>query len=192
MGPPGLDGDPPEALEPLMMLAALGQVVLKNVAVQVKTSGSGTYTPTTNMQSVLVICVGGGGGTPAETAADAAISGGGGGGAAIKLFSAATIAGGQPYTVGASSTAGGNTSGLGTGNALLQATGGGIGASTGNSTSARVKGGAGGVGTLGDLNLVGEGGKTGVTATTTVGSGGSSARLLAPEREGYQEEWAEH
>src|SRR3990167_8950254 len=143
--------------------------LLSNVVIQVILTGTTTYTPTTGMTKVLVICVGGGGGTPAETAADAAVSGGGGGGCAIKLFTAADIGASKTCAIGASSTGAGNTSGLGTANALLQATGGGIGVSTGNSTAAMVRGGIGGVGTLGDVNLKGTGGMPGVTASTSMG-----------------------
>ena len=60
-------------------LSAFAPLTVSDVAVQVKTVGSGTYTPTTGMKKVLVICVGGGGGAPAETSADGAVSGGGGG-----------------------------------------------------------------------------------------------------------------
>lgn len=153
-------------------------LLVSNVVVQTKTAGSDTYTPTSGMKKVLVICVGGGGGTPAETVADAAISGGGGGGAAIKLFDAATIGASQAYTVAATSTSGGNTSGLGTANALLQATGGEIGASTGLATAAMVRGGGGGVGTNGDLNLKGAGGGPGITTTTAIGCGGNGGDSL--------------
>jgi len=151
----------------------------KNVVVQVKTVGTGTYTPTAGMVKVLVICVGGGGGSPAENAADAAVSGGGGGGCAIKLFTAAEIGAGQTYLVAATSTGAGNSSGLGTANALLLATGGAIGVSTGLSTTVGVgaKGGLGGVGTLGDLNIRGGSGSRGTvfsTANARGGDGGDS------------------
>ena len=150
-----------------------GANAITQVVVQVKTSGSGTYTPTTGMKYVLVICVGGGGGAPAATGADEAVSGGGGGGTAIELFTAATIGGSQTYVVGASSTTTGNTSGLGTANALLQATGGGAGVATGNATAAMRQGGIGGVGTLGDINMNGTGGGTGITTSTAIGCGGN-------------------
>lgn len=145
---------------------------LKQVSVQVKTSGSGTYTPTTGTQYVLVICVGGGGGAAAATGADEAVSGGGGGGTAIELYTVAAATG-QPYVVAATSTGAGNTSGFGTANALLQATGGGAGTATGNSTASMVRGGAGGVGTLGDINMTGQGGSPGITLTTAIGCGGN-------------------
>lgn len=154
-------------------LANLFTLAVSNVTVQVKTSGSGTYTPTAGMRKVLVICVGGGGGAPAATGVDEAVSGGGGGGTAIKLFAAADIGASKVYVVAATSTTTGNTSGFGVANALLQATGGGPGVATGNSTAAMVRGGIGGVGTLGDLNLTGGGGDAGVTTTTAIGNGGN-------------------
>ncbi|MEK7112181.1 MAG: hypothetical protein AAB875_02535, partial [Patescibacteria group bacterium] len=111
--------------------ASLLTLAVSNVVVQTLTAGTTTYTPTALMKKVLVICVGGGGGTPADTVADFAVSGGGGGGCAIKLFTAADIGVSKACVIGAASTGTGNTSGLGTANALLQATGGGIGVSTG-------------------------------------------------------------
>lgn len=156
-----------------MTIASLLTLAVSNVVVQTLTAGTTTYTPTALMKKVLVICVGGGGGTPAETAADAAVSGGGGGGCAIKLFTAADIGASKACVIGAASTGAGNTSGLGAANNLLQATGGGIGVSTGNSTAAMVQGGIGGVGTLGDLNLKGTGGGPGITTTTAIGCGGT-------------------
>src|SRR3990167_726517 len=135
-----------------MTIASLLTLAVSNVVVQTILAGTTTYTPTALMKKCLVICVGGGGG-----------------GCAIKLFTAADIGASKTCVVGASSTGAGNTSGLGTANALLQATGGGIGVSTGNSTAAMVRGGIGGVGTLGDVNLKGTGGMPGVTASTSMG-----------------------
>ena len=54
--------------------------VLSNVVVQVKTVGSGTYTPTTGMKKVLAIAVGGGGAGAGGINTDSAGGGGGGGG----------------------------------------------------------------------------------------------------------------
>src|SRR3990167_6874106 len=152
--------------------------LLSNVVIQVILTGTTTYTPTAGMTKVLIICIGGGGGCPAETAADAAVSGGGGGGCAIKLFTAADIGVSKTCLIGAASTGAGNNSGLGTANALLQATGGAIGVSTGNSTAAMVRGGIGGVGTLGDLNINGEGGGPGITTTTAIGCGGNGGNSV--------------
>lgn len=154
-------------------LADLFKLVMTNVVVQVKTDSSGTYTPTAGMKKVLVICQAGGGGAPAATGADEAVSGGGGGGTAIKLFSAATIGASQAYAVGQTSTSGGNASSLGTAGALLSATGGAVGVATGNSTGAFVKGGQGGIGSNGDLNLRGGSGMHGITFSTSLGCGGN-------------------
>lgn len=146
---------------------------IQNVAVQVITAGTTTYTPTGGMKKCLVICVGGGGGAAAATAADDAQSGGGGGGCAIRLFTAAEIGASQTCVVGAASNTTGNTSGLGTANALLQATGGAAGAAQGNLTVGIVAGGAGGVGTLGDININGGAGGPGLTLSTSYGIGGT-------------------
>lgn len=163
-----------------LAISALLALAMTNVVVQVKTAGSGTYTPTSGMKKVLVICVGGGGGSPAETVADAAVSGGGGGGAAIKLFDAATIGASQAYTVAATSTGAGNTSGLGTANALLQATGGAVGVSTGLTTTVGVgaRGGQGGIGTLGDLNIRGGSGGRGTVYSTANAEGGNGGNSI--------------
>lgn len=169
----GVDGE-----DGIIQLVKLLSIVLGNIVVQVKTSGSGTYTPSTNMKAVLVICIGGGGGNPGSTTADIAFSGGGGGGCAIKLFTAAEIGTSQPYAVGAVSTTTGNNSGLGTANALLQATGGGAGVITAASNNAFSRGGIGGVGTLGDLNINGEGGSHGHTISATVGIGGNGGNSV--------------
>lgn len=161
----------------------------KNVVVQVKTSGTGTYTPTAGMLKVLVICVGGGGGCPAQPATDGKVSGGGGGGTAIKLFTAAEIGASQPYAVGAAASGvAGNTSGLGTANALLQATGGGVGVIFASTTvGVGEKGGLGGIGTLGDLNIQGgPGGRaTAYGAATGCGGNGGDSFLGAGGRLGH-------
>jgi hypothetical protein len=168
-----VDAPSGSAITQKLTLANLLTLFVSNVVVQVKTSGTGTYTPTALMKKVLVICVGGGGGVPSENANDAAISGGGGGGTAIKLFTAAEIGGSKSYTVGAASTGAGNNSFLGAGGSeILLATGGGIGVSTGNSAGAAVRGGQGGIGSLGDLNFRGDSGDAGVTVSTTFGWGG--------------------
>src|SRR5688572_24582090 len=52
---------------------------MSTVVVQVKTVGSGTYTPTTGMKKVLAIGVAGGGGGAGGINTDSAGGGGGGG-----------------------------------------------------------------------------------------------------------------
>lgn len=144
-------------------------------ATQVLTSSSGTYTPTSGMVYVLAVAVGGGGGAPAETGADAAVGGGGAGGTAIKLFDAATIGASQPYAVGAASSGAGNSTTLGSAGALLSATGGAVGVSTGNTTTVGTarKGGQGGIGSSGDLNIRGGSGTPGIVYSTSNGVGGN-------------------
>ena len=145
-----------------------------NVSIQVFTA-SGIYTPSSGMKACLVICQGGGGGAPAETGADAAVSGGGGGGCAIKLCSAALLGASQPVTVAIASSAAGNPSTFGGSPDILHATGGGVGASTGNTTTVGLsaKGGLGGIGSGGDINLRGGSGEPGTVFSTSNGRGGS-------------------
>lgn len=144
---------------------------ITSVSVQTFTA-SGTYTPSTGMVSCLVICVGGGGAGAGGIATDAAGGGGGGGGTAIKLVDAATVGASQSVTVAATSTGAGNSSSFG---AILSATGGGVGATTGTSTTVGVNaaGGAGGVGSGGDLNLTGSPGDRGIIFSTNNGIGGT-------------------
>lgn len=160
-------------------IADLLKLTVRNVVIQVLTSSSGTYTPTAGMKKVLAIAVGGGGGSPAETGADAATGGGGGGGAAIRLLTAAQIGASKAYTVGQSSTGAGNSTTLDSGT-LLQATGGGVGASTGNSTTLGVqaKGGQGGIGSNGDINIRGGSGGPGVIYSTSQGQGGMGGNSI--------------
>lgn len=160
------------------LLTLLQGTLFRQVAIQVKTDTSGTYTPTSGMKYVLGIAVGGGGGAPADTTADVAVSGGGGGGAAIRLMSASDIGASKAYVVGQSSTSGGNTTGLGVANALLQATGGAVGVSTGNSTGAIAKGGQGGIGSNGDVNIRGGSGTHGITLSTSLGCGGNGGNSI--------------
>ena len=112
------------------------------------------------------------------TAADEASGGGGGGGTAIELFTAATIGASKLYVAGAGAAAAGtgSTSRLGAvGSELIQATGGGPGLATGNTTTVGVQaaGGAGGAGSLGNLNIQGQPGMRAVIYSTTHGCGGA-------------------
>jgi hypothetical protein len=106
---------------------------------------SGTYTPSANMQFVMVILTGGGGGSGGVAGGAAgsfgASGGGGSGEVGIGFYSAATIGASQSYTIGAAGSAGS--------------------ASAGN-------GGAGGTSTFGSLISVG-GGSGGSGSTSTVG-----------------------
>jgi trimeric autotransporter adhesin len=138
------------ALGPTTGAAAPTGTAVATVTVQTFTA-TGAYTPHAGLIYCTVEVVGSGGG-----------GGGGGGGYARKTFPAATCSGFA--TVGAVGTAGANTGTAGGaggtscfstltacgGTINLQATGGAGGSAP--VTGQRVKGGAGGVGTLGDLN----------------------------------------
>lgn len=129
--------------------------------VQVFTSGSGAYIPTSGIvyAKVTVVGAGGGGGTSASGG-----GGGGGGGLSMGYVSAAVIGSGLSYSVGsggAIATAGGTSSFGGT---LMQATGGSAGA-----TGAPGAGGAGGVGSGG--NIVNSTGSPGFFGFTYAGVG---------------------
>lgn len=160
-------------------IAELLKLAVRNVVIQVLTSSSGTYTPTAGMKKVLAIAVGGGGGAPAATGADEAVSGGGGGGAAIRLLTAAQIGASKAYAVGQTSTSGGNSTTLDSGT-LLQATGGAVGVATGNSTTlgTQAKGGQGGIGSNGDINIRGGSGGPGTIFSTSQGQGGMGGNSI--------------
>lgn len=148
----------------------IATLFLSNAVVQILTSASGTYTPTTGMKKCLMIAVGPGGDGAAVTAADDAGGGGGGGGCAIKLFTAADIGASKAYTVGQST---GNNTTLNT--TTLVANSGANGAATGNSVVLGFSsaGGAGGTASGGDLNIPGEPGRRSIIYSTTHGSGGA-------------------
>jgi hypothetical protein len=150
-------------------LANLLTLFVSNVTVQILTSASATYTPTTGMKKALVIAVGPGGNGAAITLADEASGGGGGGGTVIKLFSAADVGASKPYTVGQSS--GNNTTWNTT---TLVAGSGSNGSATGNTTTIGVgaAGGAGGTATGGDLNIPGEAGYRALIYSINHGCGG--------------------
>jgi hypothetical protein len=151
-------------------------MALGSVTFQVLTAASGTYTPTASMAQVLALLVGGGAGGAAATATDEAGGGGGAGGTAIELLSAADIGASKAFAVGAAvaTTTNGNPTSIGSGPALVQATGGLTGAVTGGTTTLGVSaaGGAGGVGSLGTLNIQGQQGNRGTIFSTADGLGG--------------------
>jgi hypothetical protein len=127
----------------------------------------GTWTKPASVKGIKVTVVGGGGSAPPIAATtNAKGSGGGGGGAAIFIYPAPSLPGPQPYTVGTA----GNTSSFGVSPApapltVISATGGSAG---GTNTS----GGAGGIGSNGEMNIAGGGG--GATSPTASGAGGNS------------------
>ena len=119
------------------------------VDVVVLTSGAGTYTPTAGTTSIMVEVVGGGGGGGnGSTAAN----GGGGAGGYAKLW-IPTVATSYAYSVAASaaSATNGNTTTFG---GSLSATGGLAGTVPGSGLGC-ARGGAGGTGVGGDINIVG-------------------------------------
>jgi hypothetical protein len=169
--------------------SALVGTAFTKINVQTFTA-SGTYTPTASMKFCQVEVVGGGGGsggTPATSATQFGISGsGGGGGYSRKTISAATIGASQTVTIGAAGTAGaaganaGGTGGTTSLGSLIQATGGnGGGAGASTTVGAAPLGAAGGVGSLGDININGSCGGNGIAGanTSTIltsGPGGNS------------------
>ncbi len=166
-----------------MSLTDLRTLTCSNVVVQVKTVGSGTYTPTAGMRCVLAIAVGGGGGGDAGLATDSAGGGGGGGGTCIRVLTAAQIGASKAYVVGAAGL--GRTSGqvstdgtattLDTAGALLNAGGGlhGAAGSIFSTVGVSVAGGAGGTAANGNLNIPGEPGERGVIYSGTTGWAGN-------------------
>lgn len=168
---------------PVTKKAALSDILklfLSNVAIQVLTSSSGTYTPTTGMKKCLVIAVGSGGAGGDITNIDEVSGGGGGGGTVIRLFTAAEIVGHDGYTVGQSASGAGNNTTFSSSPTLLTAGGGGVGAASGNTTTlgASAAGGSGGTATGGDLNIPGEPGGRGLMFSTSLGLGGYGGRSV--------------
>lgn len=161
-----------------LLLSAFAALTVSTVVVQVKTVGSGTYTPTTGMKKVLAIAVGGGGAGAGGLNTDSAGGGGGGGGTCIRLLSAAQISTSKAYVVGAGGVASGaaaTATTLDTAGALLNAGAGGAG--TAGATFAAIgaqqaAGGAGGAASNGDLNIPGSPGEIGIVFSGTDGYGG--------------------
>jgi hypothetical protein len=151
---------------------------------QILTSASGTYTPTAGTTAILVEVQGGGGGgggVPATPGSTAAAAAGGGGGGYSKLW-ITSLAGSYTYAVGASASGGTNGSAGTAGNAstfgpgpLITANGGGAAAgcaAQGTSLPQAVsQGGAGGVGSGGDINIQGGGGGWGLIFSTIAAAG---------------------
>jgi hypothetical protein len=168
---------------PLSSLATINVV-----KVQTFTS-SGTYTPSTGLQYVIIECVGGGagGGGAGFNGAGGIVtsSGGGSGGYSKALASAATIGGSQVVTIGNAGAGniatfdganGGNTS-LGS----LCVANGGSGVGTGANTGGGGAGGAGGTAGTGNIMAipgspggVGFFASSGVVVFVPTGAGGSS------------------
>ena len=157
-------------------LSALAPLTVSNVTVQVKTVGSGFYTPTTGMKKVLAIAVGGGGGGHGGVATDSAGGGGGSGGTCIRLMTAADIGASKAYVVGAGGAAGSNGTATSLdGGALMAGNTGaaGIAGAQSGALGVQAAGGSGGaVPTVGDLKIAGNSGGRGITYSGADGSGG--------------------
>lgn len=159
------------------------------VAIKVFTA-SGTYTPSPNMTTALIECVGGGGaGGGAVGVAGANIGGGGGGGGEYtrKTVTAAQIGASVAVTIGAGGAA--NTAGFNSGfaggdtsvGALCSAKGGAGGGAGNNVTVGQggLGGGFGGSGGNGDFAVTGGNGQVGANTSTYIanfvmGEGGAS------------------
>jgi hypothetical protein len=168
-----------------LALTHFAALTVSSVVVQVKTVGSGTYTPSAGMRKVLIIAVGGGGSGAGGINTDSAGGGGGGGGTVIELMDASFLEGPTgSYVVGAGGTAGGaggstlltNFSGGG----LISALGGSAGTAgaTFSVVGVQVAGGAGGTSSgLGTgLFISGKAGERGVIFSATAGYGGAGGR----------------
>ena len=141
----------------------------------------GTWTKPAGLKAIKVTVVGGGAPGSSPGSGSVGGSGGGGGGASIKYYSAPTLPGPQPYTVGAVSS----TSSFGVAPAtVISATGGTTGAAGGLGSGGDTNigggpgqgflqvGGAAGVGGNGGPSILGGGGGGG---SSTPGGGGAGA-----------------
>lgn len=137
-------------------------------------TGSGTWNKPDGVRAAMVELVGGGGGSggAAATAAgqQACSAGGGGGGYSRKLIQASALGATETVTIGAGGAAGASGANAGTAGgttsfgAHCSATGGGFSSGAAAVTADRLQdtGGGGGVGSSGDMNLVGGRGMPGM------------------------------
>lgn len=166
----------------------LGQIGGRLITVRLFTSST-TYTSTTGTNSVIVEVVGngGGGGAVASTSASQVAASGGGGGGGYAMSRLTSGFNGAAITITAPGNGGAAGGGTGTaGGAIsfggISATGGGGGqgaSAVPNTASSMAAGGAGGVGSGGNvLNLNGALGGNAVTVGVSIGagSGGYSGR----------------
>lgn len=125
-------------------------------------TSSGTFTPTANKVSFLVLATGGGGGGGGSGATTRAGNGGGGGGTAIRLYTSAEMGASATVTVGGGGTGGASSDGNGGngGNSSFAPAGTGL-TITGNgggggSGALSTSGGTGGGTSNSLINIVGE------------------------------------
>jgi len=153
--------------------AGVGAVV--NAATGVNTMtvavSPGTWTKPATVKSIKVTVVGGGGagGNAPVVANNQSAGGGGGGGTSIAYYSAPSLPGPQPYTVGAAAS----SSSFGAAPATVITATGGTTAANCSPTANFSNGGAGGAGSGGQSNIKGNGGGSG--ANGAAGIGGSSS-----------------
>ena len=144
---------------------------------EVITATNAGWTVPDNVRRIKATVVGGGGGGGGfDTSPTASGGGGGGGGCAIKIVAvtpgetiAVTVGGGGGARSPSTSPSGGGTGGTSSFGSHCSATGGGGGGAGGYH-----RGGAGGVGSSGDLNLNGDGGLSGSYSNGLAGAGGGS------------------
>lgn len=139
---------------------------------QVFTS-SGTWTKPSGLKRVRVFVTGGGGGGGAPSANTQNGGGGAAGGTAIKTIEASSLGSTETVTVGSGTSAGNpaSTGGTSSFGSHCSATGG-TGGSSNSSASQYV---SGGVGSNGDINLLGGGPDCGNPVSGGVGSAGGSS-----------------
>lgn len=130
------------------------------VSVQTFTS-SGTFTPTANKVSFLVLATGGGGGGGGSSSTSFAAGGGGGGGTALRIYSSAEMGASASVTVGSGGSGGGPSNGNGGngGNSSFAPAGTGLtitGNGGGGGNGANGNGGGGGGTSNSLINIVGE------------------------------------
>jgi hypothetical protein len=156
---------------------------------QVLTAGS-SYTAPAGCALIFVECIGGGGGGGGATFATPNMGFGGGGASGAHCAKTFAVVAGTAYTyaIGGAGAAGANTGGTGgTGGSTTFAVGGttitalgglgGVG-QTGAATLAVVLGGAGQLGTNGDINDGGDPGKNGVRLSGVLGGSGQGGSSI--------------
>lgn len=143
---------------------------------QVLTTGSGNYTPSADVKSIMVEAVGGGGSGGGVTclATEYAAGGAGGSGAYCKKFYS-SVSGSYSYIVGEGGIGGvggaDGSNGADTIFDVMTAGGGEFGQSNTGGTPSAGEGGAGGIASGGDINMPGNAGGRGIIAPTAFSQG---------------------